>query len=228
MNKKFITLITTLILMIALAFTLAGCDSQNGDDSRATNRNNTQETDSGNGNGETNGTDNGGINGNYAQQGRDNLIPKGQEVTANISNNFGDNHSVTLKIEEVIRGEEALDFINSKMADSIWVATAPRDEDKEYLVARVNFTLNSVEGLEQLKPARIRAYSGEFEAYPVLIASTFYNDDDFVRFGSTDINVGETVTQYIIFEVDIDDPQPMMTYESMTQDGSDGIWLMLY
>jgi len=163
-----------------------------------------------------------------SRQGRDNLISTGQSVTVDISNAFGDSHSATLRVDEVIRGTEALDFINSKMAGSIWEAQAPRDSDNEYLVVKITYTLNSVEGASQLTPARMRAYTGDFEAYPTLIAATFFNDTDFVRLGSRAIDVGETVTEFLIFEVEKADGRPVLSYESMMQDGSDGLWLKLY
>ena len=164
----------------------------------------------------------------FDEQGRDNLIPMNHEATASISNAFADNHVATLSIDEVVRGEVALDYINARMEGSLFEAAPPADEDYEYVVVRITYTLVSAEGITELSPSRMRSYSGDFEAYPTLIAATFFNDTDFVHLGSLDVQVGETVTAYMIFVVHVTDMQPMMTYESMSADGSDGLWFKLH
>ena|GEM_PF-6015633 len=157
------------------------------------------------------------------EQGRDHLIPINQTATVNISNAFANNHSASLTVDEIIRGEAALDYINTRMDRGAFQAVAPRDADYEYLVARITFTLHAVTGAEQLRPSRMRSYSGEFEGYPTLMAASFFNETDFIRLADMNVNIGETVTGYMIFQVRITDDRPMMTYESMRADGSDGL-----
>jgi len=162
------------------------------------------------------------------EQGRNHLVPRNQTATADISNAFGNNHRASLTIDEVIRGEAALDYINDRMDGGVFQAAPPRDEDYEYLVVRITYTLHSVDGLDYLSPSRMRSYSGTFERYPTLIAANFFNDTDFIHLGSMQVNIGETVTGYMIFQVLKTDDRPMMTYESMAADGSDGLWFKLY
>lgn len=162
------------------------------------------------------------------KQGKDHLIPMNTDATADISNNYATSHTVTLRIDEVVRGDSALNLINTRVAKyEVMQAAPPKDENNEYLIAKITYTLKSIEGAEQLRPARIFAYSGALEGYPILISS-FYNDTDLVELGGKELGIDETVTVYKVFLVNKSDSKPVMSYESKAADGSDGLWFKLY
>lgn len=164
-------------------------------------------------------------------QGSENIIPIGTTATSTFANRHGVTHSVSMCVEETIRSDAALSFINDEMMakKTIWSAEAPADEDQEYMVARITYTLLAYDDGDSKSPSNINVFSGEFEAYPSLIAGMFYDkDNNYPELTSLEVNVGETVTGYEIFQINKDDLSPVMTYASYFTDLSDGLWFKLY
>ena len=156
------------------------------------------------------------------------ITPLGQSATATFTNRDGVSENVTITVLEVIRGDEAFAFIQEKNEGSYWQPQLPSDETDEYLVAKISFTLNSYSGGNAKDPENFNAAQSDGTRYPLLLASMFYNNDDFVQLSSQDIEVGQTVTAYEIFLIKKDDPTPVTNYRNFLADYSDGLWFALY
>lgn len=164
-------------------------------------------------------------------QGNTNLISIGTAASGTFENRYGVKHSVTMCVEEVLRGDEAFSFINdSMMAEkSMWSAEAPEEEDQEYIVAKITYSLLAYDDGGERSASFCYAYSGTFEAYPNLVAAMFYDDDNgYPELSNMEVKVGETVTAYEIFQVSKADSSPVMAYGSNLADYSDGLWFKLY
>ena len=159
--------------------------------------------------------------------GKNNLIPMKTTVTADIANDLTDEHKVSMSVDMAVRGDEAVDYINSK-AEGEGRVTAPDDETKELLVIRIIYTLESTENGEPLKPSRVRIYNEELERYPDFITVGYFNRTDFTQFNLANVEVGETITRYMIYQVDKSNHNILFSYQSAAADYSDGLWFMLY
>lgn len=164
-------------------------------------------------------------------QGNTNLISIGTTATSTFANRYGVKHSASMCVEEVIRGDAALTFINDTMMaeKSLWSAEAPKEEDQEYIVAKITYSLLAYDDGDARAASFCYAYSGTFEAYPSLLASMFYDkDNNYPRLSNTEVKVGETVTAYEIFQISKTDSSPAMTYGCTLADLSNGLWFKLY
>jgi len=163
-------------------------------------------------------------------QGNSNLYPIGTTATGEFANRYNVRHSVTMVVEEVIRGDAALSFINDEMmaAKTMWAAEAPDEEDQEYLVAKITYTLLAFDEDDIRTVTTCYAYSESFEEYPSLIAGMFYDKDNgYPQLSSMEVNVGETVTGYVIFQISKNDAAPVMSYCCNLADLSNGLWFKL-
>jgi nitrous oxide reductase accessory protein NosL len=171
-------------------------------------------------------------------QGKANLIPIGTTATSTLTSWPSTQHTASVCVEEVYRGDAALSFINDNMMaeKKVWSATAPDDADQEYIVAKITYSLLAYEDdddsdsdAEAKSISLTYAYSGTFEAYPNLLAGMFYDKDNgYPELDSIEVPVGETVTAYEIFQVRKDDDAPSMVYGRTAADLSDGLWFKLY
>lgn len=163
-------------------------------------------------------------------QGKTNLVSIGTKATATFANRYGVKHTVSICVEEVIRGEAALSFINESMlgARKSWSAKAPDKEDEEYLVAKISYSLIAYDDGDVRNASFCNAYSETFEAYPSFIASMFYDEkNNYPQLSNLEVKVGETVTAYEIFQIKKNDLNPMMVYSGFLADLSDGLWFKL-
>lgn len=232
--KKFLTL--TLALILALS--LVACGGNNNDTSADKKENNstdsadTKEDDEKDDDAKSDDDkDDDDTSDSGDPQGNENLTPIGTAATSTFKNRDGEKHSVSICVEEIVRGEEALSFINDNMmaASSTWSAEAPKEEDQEYLVAKITYSLLDFDGGDTRAASSCYAFDESFEAYPSLIASMFYDKDNgYPHLSNMDVNVGETVTAYEIFQIRKDDPAPTMAYGCYLADLSDGLWFELY
>jgi len=221
---RITTKILALTLAVLMLLTLAACgdtNDTNGDDTSYDSGTEQQETPS-----DDNDDDNAAES--SSSQGIENVNPIGQSATSTFANRYDVEENATIVVDEVIRGEEALAFIQEKMGDGYWTATNPEDESEEYLIAKITFTLNSYDDGDSREISSFYATSSDGTTYPALLASMFYNDDDFVQISNHTIAVGETISAYQIFQVKKSDTNPMATYRNNLADNSDGLWFELY
>lgn len=165
------------------------------------------------------------------QQGNTNLIPIGTTATATFENRYGVKTSASMCVDEIIRGEDALAFINDQMMaeKSMWSAEAPEEEDQEYIVAKITYSLLAYDEGDESSPSYCYAYSATFEPYVDLLAAMYYDaDNNYPELSSIEMKVGETVSGYEIFQVSKSDDSPVMAYRSHLADLSDGLWFKLY
>lgn len=238
--------IVLLTLAFILTLSLAACGGNGTDTPSSTDGNNSSDTPSGTeGSNSTNSpasqsvgdTTSGGNNGSDNAsdagdpQGNTNLISLGTTATSTFANRYGEKHSVSMCVEEVIRGEAALSFINdSMMAEKgSWSAEAPDEEDQEYIVVKITYSLLAYDEGDVRAASFCYAYSGTFEAYPSLIAAMFYDkDNNYPELSNMEVKVGETVTAYEIFQIEKADLSPTLVYGCYLADLSDGLWFKLY
>lgn len=222
--------IALLALALILILSIAAC---NGNTDNAAGNNSTSPTASQNGNESDTGPsdsqddENEPVSGD--PQGNTNLISIGTTATSTFSNRYGVKHSASMCVEEVIRGDAALTFINDTMMaeKSLWSAEAPKEEDQEYIVAKITYSLLAYDDGDARAVSSCYAYSGTFEAYPSLVAAMFYSQKHPELF-NTEVKVGETVTAYEIFQISKTDSSPAMTYGCTLADLSNGLWFKLY
>ncbi|MCL2136791.1 MAG: hypothetical protein FWH40_04635 [Coriobacteriia bacterium] len=214
------------LLALVMASSVAACSNKDNDDSsNQTASQNSEEQQPGENN--TNESD---MN-VYDPQGNKNLVPIGKTVTAEFTNNSGAKHTVSMSVDAVVRGDDALSFINDTMMGnkSYWVAQAPDDESQEYIVLTITYTLVDYSEGDIRDRSSCRAFTGTFEPYPALIATMYYDaDNGYPQLSRTEITVGETITGYEVFQIRVDDDAPTMAYECRLADMSDGLWFKLY
>ncbi len=233
------TKILTLSLAIAMLLTLTACGSTDNDssinnDTTAQASSEQQETEQDSNNDEQETAENDGHNEDNSTinlsepHGITNLITLGETATSTFENRYGVKENATITLNEIIRGDAALDYINEQMGDGFWTATNPDDESEEYLIAKITYTLNSYEDGDSKEVSSFYAATADGEAYPFLLASMFYNKEEFKQISSQTVAIGETVTAYEIFQVKKDDATPLMYYRCNYADNSDGLWFKLY
>jgi len=223
---KITTKILTVALAVLMLLTLAACgdtNDTNGDGTSYNSGTEQQETSSDN-----DSDDNDSVADASSSQGIENVNPIGQSATSTFANRYDVKENATITVDEIIRGEEALAFIQEKMGSGYWTAANPEDESEEYLIAKITFTLNSYDDGDSKEISSFYATSSDGTTYPALLASMFYNDDDFMQISNHTIAVGETISAYQIFQVKKDDTNPMATYRNNLADNSDGLWFELY
>jgi len=208
-------LIFTFILILAVSFSACGGSTGDGNstDPSASQDKSNDDSDSGD------------------AQGNTNLIPVGTNATSTFEDRYGTKHSVSMCVEDISRGKAALSFINDKMMEgkSVWSAEAPKEEDQEYIVATITYTLLSCDEGNSREASSCYAFSGTFEAYPNLLAAMYYDKDNgYPELSTMEVNVDETVTAYEVFQISKDDPSPVMAYCCHLADFSDGLWFELY
>jgi hypothetical protein len=231
--KKMLLLMLALTLTLSLAF--AACSS-NRDGNSSTKNPPVSQGDNDATPSENEGDDNPSESGD--PQGKANLIPIGKAATATLTSWPSTHHTVSMCVDEVLRGDAALSFINNNMMaeKKVWSATAPDDEDQEYIVAKITYSLLAYEddddsdGNADAKRISLSyAYSETYEAYPNLLAAMYYDEDNgYPELGMMEVKVGETVTAYEIFQIRKDDDAPSMVYGRTSADLSDGLWFELY
>ena len=165
-----------------------------------------------------------------AKPGIENVNPIGKAATATFEDRSGIKENATITVDEVMRGDTAFNFIQEKMKakGGFWEAKRPDDENDEYLIAKITFTLNSFDEGDSKEPSTFYATDATGERYPSLLASMFYNNSDFTDLSSQTITVGQTVTAYEIFQVKKDDAKPLVAYRNFNQNNADGLWFNLY
>lgn len=164
-------------------------------------------------------------------QGSINLISIGNTATATLSTRSGVKHSVSMCVEEIFRGEAALSFINDNMmaAKSMWSAESPTEEDQEYIVAKITYTLLAFDEGDTREASPSYAFTGDLEPYPNLAAAMYYDkDNNYPELFRSEVKAGETITAYEIFQISKEDPSPVMAYANNLADLSDGLWFKLY
>jgi len=166
-----------------------------------------------------------------AKKGKSNSFDLGKPATATFETRNGDEkENVTITVDEVKRGEEAFDFLKSKMS-GMWTV-AEQEEPYEYAIAKITFTLNSYENADNSKTKKAQTFyptSSAGERYPGLLLGTmWYNDTDFPRLTDHEFAVGDTFTGYEVLIIDKNESKPMLTYRNFLQDNSDGFWFNLY
>ena len=164
-------------------------------------------------------------------QGNKNLVSIGTTATSTFENRSGVKHSVSMRVDEVIRGDAALSFINDKMMaeKKSWSAAAPDDPNQEYIVVKITYTLLAFDEGDVRAISFCYAYTGAFEAYPSLAAAMYYDKDHgYPRLSNTEIKVGDTITGYEVFQISKADASPTMAYGATLADLSNGLWFKLY
>lgn len=217
--------ILTLTLAVLMLLTLAACGGTNntgGNDNSTQNGGSSQQATSSKGNDSDNTSDLG------SSQGKANVNPLGQSATSTFANRYGVKENATITVDEVIRGEQALNFIKEKMGEGVWQAVNPEDESDEYLIAKITFTLNSYDDGDSKNPSSFYATSEDGTRYPALLASMFYNGSDFVQLSDQTVAIGQTISAYEVFQVKKSDTKPMVAYRNFLEDNSDGLWFKLY
>jgi hypothetical protein len=165
------------------------------------------------------------------KKGESNPVSLGSPATATFETKNGDEkENVTITVVEVKRGDEAFNFLKSKMT-GMWTV-AEQKAPYEYAIAKITFTLNSYENTDKSKTKKAQTFyptSSAGERYPNLLLGTmWYNDTDFPQLTDHEFAVGETFTGYEVLVVDKNEPKSMLTYRNFLQDGSDGLWFNLY
>jgi hypothetical protein len=166
-----------------------------------------------------------------SKKGKSSPIDFGAPATATFETTDGDEkETVTISVDEIIRGEEAFSLLESKMS-GMWTV-AEQEEPYEYVVAKITFTLDAYENTDGSTTKEAQTFyptSSSGERYPSLLLGTmWYNDTDFPQLTDHEFAVGETFTGYEVFIVDKNDSTPKLTYRNFLQDGSDGLWFNLY
>ena len=224
--KKIVSLAVVLIFTLSLAACVGNTGNGNNNESNRTSPPASQ------------GADNTTSNGNAREdasldfgdpQGSTNLVPIGTTASATFTNRSGEKHSVSICVEETIRGDAALSFINDYMMASktSWVATAPDEADQEYIVVKLTYTLLQYDVDDSRSVSFFYAYNAAFEDYPSLVAAMFYDKDSYPRLSGLTVDVGQTVTAYEIFQISTDDPAPVISYACNLADLSNGLWFKL-
>ena len=172
-----------------------------------------------------------GDEGNRQHLGIDNIAEMNQPLTISAANRFGENqHTATISVEKVYRGEEARLYIEAKMEEANMVLRAVLDDDNEeedYLLVQFSFTLDSVEVGETARSLLMVAYSETLEPYPNLIVAGVYNNKTLPQLNMIDVSVGQTVSGYWLYIIDKTDLNPVVAYANRLLDNSDGAWFRL-
>lgn len=127
------------------------------------------------------------------------------------------NYTATIKVIEVIRGEEAWEVLRADGKNSF-----PPAEGYEYMIVKVDFTL-----LSKVEEGSVQASSYDFDFYSS--NNEEYNMQTIVeKAGRLDTGVfpGGTVEGYVVGNVKKDDPDPKLVYR-VESDGTGGLWFAL-
>lgn len=163
--------------------------------------------------------------------GIENAYPIGTGASGEFTNRAGVTYSVIIQVDEVIRGEAALAFINDEMLaqKSFFTAVAPTDETQEYIVAKITYTLVDYSDEGPRRVSTFYTFSETGEQYPTLLATSYFDSSNgYPGLSQMSVEVGETVTGYEVFQVSKSDPAPLIAYEVKLADLSDGLWFRLY
>jgi hypothetical protein len=138
--------------------------------------------------------------------------PIGTEVPV-IYNDWGKKNNFTIKVEQVIRGSEALTMVQqaNKGED-----VTPQDGD-EYMLVKLSFTL--------LKSSTVNSFSVHSATFP-LVSSTTGKIYPYTLIEPTspafskEVHAGETLEGWGLYIVKKDDPNPIVRFEY-----NNGAWL---
>lgn len=158
-----------------------------------------------------------GSNASSGSYNRQNPAPLNTAQTVTVSN-YLNTYTATASVSEVIRGAEAWKLIKESNPFN------PGAEDgKEYVVAKVKVTIDSVKG-----DKAIHLYNSSFTAFSaanVEYNSVWLNAGSVPSF-SADVYEGGTLEGYVVFLVDQSDNAPKICFGT-EYDGSGGIWFSL-
>jgi len=238
--KKIVSLLLAFALVLLILLTACGADTDNNNGNNNANPSTNPPSTQNGGDATLSNSDNQQGQGQETappdsgnQLGIENLIPMNQAITVPVLNNRGSahTHTATISLNEVYRGDEALELINDRIREAgrMLMAAPPTDDDYEFLAAQFTFTLDYLfdEDMIISTPLTMIAFSETLEQYPTLIASHFFNDY-FPRLNNMEVDVGETVIGYAVFQVRRDDARPVVSYGNRLADLSDGAWFRLY
>ncbi|MUG70964.1 MULTISPECIES: copper amine oxidase N-terminal domain-containing protein [Paenibacillus] len=148
---------------------------------------------------------------------RSNPAVKGDLLTFKVKN-FADDYEGTLKVHEVIRGEQA-----GKMLKEANQFNEEAKESSEYILAKieVKITKNAKDGAQvSINNALFDAVSGEGRDYEHVFAVTPSPEI------STKLYTNASHTGWAVFQVDKADKNPVLTF-ARNYDGTGGVWVKL-
>lgn len=164
-------------------------------------------------------------------KGKDHMVAMGTANTATFENIDKEKYSISLCVNDIYRGDEALAFINDKMLaqKKMFKAEKPKESGQEYMVVKLTYKLLSYDGGDTRKVPQIKAHKKTYEAYPFLIAAGFFDKENgYPDLSMMETKVGEETEGYVIFQIDKENETPYMSCNSFLADYSDGIWFQLY